>query len=207
MPFDPNTPIHQGNGPRCGAACAVYVSHWLADVDLAHTVDPNAVSPADELDRAMRHTQTTRCTEALGSTPANIASYIKNLHPNARIYAPTEIITNWSSRPWYVFLRGGLSISGSTNWSCGCTCAMPAGGALGTDYMIVSMVSKALPSGCGEYFQSHFVVHINDNQVMDPNGHIRQKANYLRGGYCSRGWASVGLDLYVYKPHQAVIDV
>ncbi|MCX7208440.1 MAG: hypothetical protein NT086_21145 [Proteobacteria bacterium] len=59
MPFDINTPINQGNGPLCGAACAVFVSHWLADQALNLPVDPGVLlggTVVDEIRLAMAAT-------------------------------------------------------------------------------------------------------------------------------------------------------
>ncbi len=201
MPFVMTDPIDQGNGPFCGAACAVYVLHWLRDLGLTEGVADGVSADVDaEVTHAMTYTRTVDCTNFLGSTPANIATYLKTHEPTVSIYAPTEIITNWSVRPWYAGLRMGLQTCSSVNWSCGCTCAMP-GGVLGDDYLIISLISKSwtVPFFSFDFYNGHFVVHISDTQLMDPNGYIRDSATYLSGGYLSRGWASVGLDLHIYK--------
>lgn len=206
MPFNINNPINQGNGPLCGAACAVFVSHWLANQDLNIPVDSNVQlggTVADEIRLAMDATRTCSCTDNLGSTPANIAAYLKRLHPHARIYAPTEMLSNWSTRPWYPALRLGLQTSCNLNWSCGCACALP-GGVLGVDYLTISMISKSLacPLFSSAYYEGHFIVHTGVDRIMDPNGVILigpNKDQYLSGGYFSRGWASVGLDLHIYR--------
>lgn len=201
MAFIKTEAIDQGYGPYCGAACAVYVLHWLKNVGLTDgVVDGTSTDVDAEIRHAMDQTRTVSCTDYLGSTPANIATYLKKHEPTVGIYAPTEIITNWSMRPWYAGLRMGLQTCGSVNWSCGCSCAMP-GGVLGDDYLIISLISKSwtVPFFSFDFYNGHFVVHIGGNQLMDPNGRIEDATTYLSGGYLSRGWASVGLDLHVYK--------
>lgn len=201
MAFDKNIPINQGAGPFCGAACAVYVLHWLKNLGIAEgAADGTADDLQLEIRHAMDQTCTSSCTDNLGSTPANIATYLKQHEPTVKIYAPTEIITNWSMRPWYMGLRAGLQTCSGLEWSCGCDCALP-GGVLGDDYMIISMISESwtLPFVTAAYYNAHFVVHIGNDLLMDPNGVIRNATTFLSGGYLSRGWASVGLDLHVFK--------
>ncbi len=204
MPFNKLTDtVNQGQGPFCGAACAVYVDHWLNNTPV------NPQNTANEVRAAMNRTRLTRCTDELGSTPANIATFLKNNHQGIDIYAPTEMITNWSSRPWYSTLRLGLQTCCAISWSFGFNpasgCIGWKGGTLGDDYMVIKMISKAWQLCSSEYFTAHFIVDIGlDNQgdesIMDPaGGIIRQRDQYLTGGYCGAGWASIGLDLYIYR--------
>ncbi len=154
-------------------------------------------------------TRTSDCCDSLGSTPANIATYLKGLHPQIEIYAPSEVLTNWSVRPWYMGLRGGLATCSAVNWSCGFACAMPER-TLGRDKMIISMVSKSwsLPLCSADFYNSHFIVRIDENRIMDPATGTVQPANtFLTGGYLSRGWAPIGLDLHIFKPQRPLMDV
>src|SRR5262245_10933389 len=109
MTFDVKNAINQLPGPRCGAACAVYVLDWLKDRTTPRSGHDAAVT------QAMKSTGTTDLTPNLGSTPANVADYIKKEHPAAKIYAPTEVLTNWSTRPWMPFLRPFLVLNMSTS--------------------------------------------------------------------------------------------
>lgn len=214
MPFQFNQGVHQGAGlPRCGAACAVYVAHWLANEDLTVRLDGGNGPIGNEVGRAMR---TTRFgfVDDLGSTPANIAKYLdricnrNNLH--CRIYAPTEVVTNWSTRPWYPAMRAGLQFSTHVNFSLGSECLMPVG-QLGQDYLIIRVISPRIrPPFRGQYFPAHFIVDIGaalgGDDIMDPDGgHIRDKQQYMGGQYSAGlvdpnlGWASIGLDLRVYR--------
>jgi hypothetical protein len=180
--------IDQNPGPRCGAACAVYVIDWLQDSDKGYK------KQADAVEKAMKHTGTTNLTPELGSTPANIANYIKKEVPTAKIYAPTEIITNWSLRPWIPFLRPFLILNASTSVSMG---FKPTNCDLGINTMIIRMAIKKIYkiSSPMYYFSAHFVVLCGDDEVMDPDGgNIISKSDFK-----DDGWTSVGLDLYVKK--------
>ncbi|WP_155976128.1 hypothetical protein [Novispirillum itersonii] len=199
MPFDQLAypAINQGPHPHCGAASAAFVARWCQ-----YQAVPNSYNDQVALSTTvMRDTCLTRCTYSLGSTPANIASYIKKQCPAARIYAPTEIATNWSLRPWYIFLRPALHINlSTTNFSMGWKCLIP-NGIMGQDYVVIKMISKRPYEGCMEYLGAHFVVQVDDTTIMDPaDGDFVDAGTYLNGGYCAAGYASVGLDLYVFRP-------
>lgn len=198
MPFSPLATVYQGRGPLCGAACAVYAKHWLDQND---NFGNGYASIQDEVDAAMVTTSFTSCTNNLGSTPSNIITYLKGHHPNCRIYTPTEILTNWSGRPWYFIMRLGLlSNICETSFSLGFECCNP-NGIIGDDYIIIKMVSKSYPGSTIDYFSSHFVVETYNNQIMDPSiGRLIDKNIYLTGGAFSSGWKSIGLDIYVFRP-------
>src|SRR5262245_13529676 len=187
MPFNPDRAIDQNPGPRCGAACAVYVLDWLKDQNTPSGQHDSAVAAA------MKHTGTTDLTPNLGSTPSNIATYIKSEHPKAKIYAPTEVLTNWSTRPWMPVLRPALILSLNTSF---CGGLKPKVTQLGVDTMIIKMMArKVYKLGSPmHYFEAHFIVRCGDNDVMDPDGGmILAWADY------KRKWSSLGLDLYVQK--------
>jgi hypothetical protein len=192
MAFDPNTTVFQGAGtPFCGAACAVYAHYWLNDSEY--------IDDQDEITTAMRTTAFgCGCTNALGSSPANIAKYIKNRNNNSKIYAPTNILCNLSSRPWYPVLRIGLMATCSEiDWSFGFKCLFHRG-VIGQDYIIIHFVSKNMLSAdvsCFDYFNSHFVVETYGNRIMDPaDALLKNNEDFWR-----EGWESRELDLYIYR--------
>ena len=189
MPFDKSVSVTQGNGPYCGAACAVYVAHWVNDTPCGAGVD-------DEVLEAMQETKTLCCVD-LGSTPANVASYIQSECPTAFIYAPPDTTTNAtaiSSRPWYIGLRAGLKLSSVVDTNI----PMPVTGVLGIHYMVIRLISKKdAPVFSMNYLGGHFVVEIGNGLIMEPNTpRPIAKNDYFE----NTGYAHTGLDLYVYKP-------
>jgi hypothetical protein len=141
--------VCQGDGPRCGAACALQLLKLLG-----------CAKSKDTVGYVMSRTKTTGMVEFLGSTPANIADFVlrrwqANPQAGKTLLISRHVSAAHTMRPWLVPLR----------WSVSKYPAAGSGGCDTDDAILRLLVQKNGVAG-------HFILQTfqkGKSYIMDPD--------------------------------------
>jgi hypothetical protein len=144
--------VSQGNGPRCGAACALQLLRLLG-----------CAKAKDTVGYVMSRTKTGGVAEFLGSTPANIADLVlrrwqANPQTGKTLLISREKSSAHTMRPWLIPLRWSISkYPAITTAKCD------------TDDAILRLLVEA------NGVSGHFILQTFQNgkpYIMDPNASL-----------------------------------
>ncbi len=167
--------VHQGDGPRCGAACALQILTLL-----------KCTKTKDTVGYVMSKTKTTGLVEFLGSTPRNIATFVLDRF-NA-LNTTTETLTVYRLSSASTFLPWLQPLAASNGFYPKLT------GVLGDDDIVLRFVAST-----GIAVTSHFVLETRRNgavYIMNPSDSLPRPSRISFSNWLSsEPFKETGLDL------------